>query len=276
MEKKTHQNFWYKIFQHWSNDKVSTLSAAFAYFSLFSLTPLLVICITIAGIILGKSAAQANILNTLTSVLGVEGGKLLSQMIHNAGQHSTSIIAMIVSFILLLFGAIGFFSQLLDGLNIILNAHLKTHMGLMGMIKSRLFAFIVVLVLSLLLFFWISLSISLAFFQKFIPNFLPLQLLHTMISLGVIFLFFLLLYKYLPDVNLYFKDVWLGAIFATILFLFGQLILAWYFKKASLSNEYGVAGSTILIIFWLYYFGQILFLGAEFIKVNLKKNATES
>lgn len=267
--KNRYLHFFYSLFANWLNDKVSTLSAAFAYFTIFSLAPLLFIGVTIVGLIFGKSMAEAHTLSSLSSAVGPSSASEIAQMIQSQKTHSTSIIATLVSIAVLLFGAIGFFSQLLDGLNIIFGVQPKPGQGFIGVVRTRFFAFVSILVMTLLLFLSIIISACMGIIQNHIPAVWLFKAIHLGVSLGVITLFFLLLYKYLPDIKLKLSEVWLGALVAAILFVLGQWALGWYFKHAALSNQYGVAASLVIIIFWLYYFGQILYIGAEFIKAYL-------
>ncbi len=213
MNKNSIRHFFLEIFQYWLKDKVSTLSAAFAYFTLFSLAPILFICIWIAGLVFGKSIAEQHILHALTAVLGAGGAQQLSQMITSQTRPATSIFTSIIGSSLLIFGAIGFFNQLLDGLNIIWGVQPKSGLGIMGVLKTRFFAFLFIVAMSFFLFFSIILSFVLQIFQSLIPNYLIIHFLHFVFFLGSIFLFFLFVYRFLPDVKMSLRNAWGGSRF---------------------------------------------------------------
>ncbi|MBS0350944.1 MAG: YihY/virulence factor BrkB family protein [Proteobacteria bacterium] len=264
-------NFFLDIFKYWSKDKIATLAAAFAYFTIFSLVPLLVICIAIAGLVLSKSAAEQQILSSLNSVIGSGGSQLVAQMINSQTHAYNSIIAAVIGMILVIIGAIGFYGQLLDGLNAIWEVQTKSGLGVWGVIRSRLFAFLAIIVMGIVFLLAIISSTLIGKFAHLLHSQLLVKTLHVIVSIGIITFIFILMYKFLPDVEINFGDVWLGALFSAILFVISQVILGWYFSHASMKSQYGVAGSLIVIILWLYYLGQIIFLGAEFIKVYVVK-----
>ena len=264
-------NFFIDLFKFWSKDKVSTLSGAFAYFTIFSITPLLVICIAIAGLVLSKSVAEQQIINHLTPMLGSGGSQLVAQMINSQTHAYHSIIAAVIGIILVMIGAIGFYSQLLDGLNTIWEVQTKSNLGIWGVIKTRLLAFLAIIVMGILFLLAIISSTLMGKFAHLLQNQLLVKTIHIIVSIGIITFAFILMYKFLADVKINLVDVWLGAFFAAILFVLSQVILGWYFSHTSMKSQFGVAGSLIVIIFWLYYLVQIIFLGAEFIKVYALK-----
>ncbi|STY29198.1 ribonuclease BN [Legionella wadsworthii] len=267
------KSFIKKLLGSWSQDKVATLSAGLSYYTIFSIGPLLVISIAIAGLFLDKNVVQDNLLEQIGNTFGKDPADQIKIMISNV-KPSTHIISNIISTIILLFGASGFFGALQTGLNQIWGVAPKANSGLMGLIKSRFLSFTLVLGVGFLLLISLILSLVLSFISNYLLQFLP-QLailsyaLNLFISLLGVTLLFALILKYIPDIELQWRDVWLGAFFTALLFTLGKLILGIYLSYSNLSKGYGAAGALILILVWIYYSAQILFTGAEFTKVLL-------
>ncbi len=262
-----------QLVNYWSKDKVSTLSAAFAFYTLFSIPPLLVICLTLVGIIMGKTTAEHQIMGGIASVIGPASSQQLTQMVQGQSSLSASILTNMIIIAVIIIGAIGFYSQLVDGLNDIFEVELKTGFGWRALILERIFAYIVVLFIVLLLFLSIILGAGIMLFHDIIHLPFLFEWLHLAISIILIYLFFLFLYQFIPSAKLPLKFSSKGAIFASILLIIIKYLLSLYLAHASYASRYGIAGSILVILLWLYCFGIIIFMGAEFIKVDMKNKA---
>jgi membrane protein len=259
-------------FQEWQDDNVSQLAAALAYYTVFSLTPLLVLAIAIAGAVFGEDAARGEIVGQIQGLVGTTGAKAIETALDNANRPEISSIASLISIAVLLFGASGVFAQLQEALNAVWNVRVKPNRGVKGLIRKRLLSFSMVLGIGFLLLVSLILSAALSALANINLNLLPgldflWQILNFILSFALISLLFALMYKYLPDVEIAWGDVWVGAIITALLFSFGKFILGLYLGQGSFGSAYGAAGSLVIILAWVYYSAQILLFGAEFTQV---------
>ncbi len=265
-----------EAFQEWQADKASLLAAALAYYTVFSITPLLVIAIAIAGAVFGQDTAQGEILEQINGLVGEQGAQVIETGLANADKPGTSSIASLVSAIVLLIGASGVFAQLQSALNTVWNVKVKPNAGIGEFIRKRLLSFGMVLTIGFLLLVSLMFSAMLSGISKLQINLLPglvsfWQLLNFGISFGFITLLFALIYKYLPDVKIRWKDVWIGAIITASLFVLGKFLIGLYLGHGSLGSTYGAAGSLIVFLAWVFYSAQILLFGAELTQVYARK-----
>jgi membrane protein len=265
-----------QTFLEWFDDNVQRLGAALAYYTIFSLAPLLIIVIAIAGLGFGQQTAQSEILAQLRSLLGDEGAKATQAMIENAQRPATGLLATLIGIVMLLIGATGVFGQLQEALNTIWGVMPKPGWGIKRMIKDRFLSFVMVLGIGFLLLVSLVLSAGLAALGKFFNYLLPvpegvLQLLNFLVSFGVITLLFAMIYKVLPDVKIGWSDVWIGAAMTALLFTLGKSLIGLYLGKSGVASAYGAAGSLVIILLWVYYSSQILLFGAEFTFVYANK-----
>ena len=262
--------------KEWQEDKVSLLAAALAYYTVFSITPLLVIAIAIAGAVFGQDAARGEILEQINSLVGQQGARAIEMGLNNADQPQISGIASIMSVIVLLIGASGVFAQLQEALNTVWDVKAKPNQGIWNFIRKRLLSFGMVLVIGFLLLVSLVLSAVLSGIGKLqidlLPGLTPIwQFLNFGISFGFITLLFALIYYYLPDVKIRWKDVWVGAIITALLFTVGKFAIGLYLGRGSLGSAYGAAGSLIVFLAWVFYSAQILLFGAELTQVYARK-----
>lgn len=265
-----------ETFFEWLDDNVQRLGAALAYYTVFSLAPLLIIAIAIAGLAFGQEAAQGQIIGQVEDLLGEQGAKAIQGMIESARQPTAGIVASLLGIIMLLFGATGAFAQLQDALNTIWGVTPKPRRGVIGILKDRLLSFLMVIGVGFLLLVSLVLSAGLAALGKFFGNLLPvpeaiLQIVNFIVSFGVITLLFGMMYKILPDVKIGWSDVWIGAAMTALLFSVGKFLIGLYLGKSGVASAYGAAGSLVLILLWVYYSSQILLFGAEFTFVYANK-----
>ncbi len=256
----------------WSEDNAARLAAALAYYSAISLAPLLVILVGIAGLVLGPEGARGEIAGQISGLIGPQGAEAVQDIIANASQPSSGVVATLIGIATLLWGASGVFGALQDGLDTIWEVTRERGRGIAGLIKDRFFSLTMVLGVGFLLMVSLLLSTALAAAGKFLGHMLPvsswvLQILNFGISFGVITLLFALIYKVLPDAVIAWSDVWIGAAMTSLLFTIGKLLIGLYLGRSMATSAYGAAGSLIAILVWVYYSAQILFFGAEFTQV---------
>ena len=257
----------------WMEDDAPSLGAALAYYTVFSLAPLMTIAIAIAGFFLGKEAAQGQIFDELRGLLGAEGGKAVEEMVQSANAQPTAgVVATIISVIMLLFGASGVFGQLQASLNAIWGVKAKPGRGVLGIIKDRLLSFGFTLVVGFLLLVSLLLTAGMALMADWIGGLMPgsealAYVLNIVLSLSMITLLFATIFKFLPDAKIAWHDVWIGAFLTALLFTIGKFALGIYLGKSGVASSYGAAGSLIVLLLWVYYSSQILFFGAEFTQV---------
>ena len=257
-------------FKDWSEDKAARLGASLAYYTMFSLGPLLVIVVAIASLVFDD--AQGQIVSKISGIVGKEGGDVIGQTMENANRGGGSIIATIIGIVTLLFGAAGVFGQLKDALNTIWEVKPKPGLGFLNTIKERFFSFTMVLGTGFLLLVSLVISAAVSAFGEILRNLVPGadiigQVLSFLVSFAVVAMMFSLLFKFLPDVKIAWSDVWIGGVVTAALFLLGQFALGLYISMGNVGSAFGAFSAIIIILVWIYYSAQILFLGAEFTQV---------
>lgn len=264
-------------FSEWQEDKASRLAAALAYYTVFSMAPLIIIVLGIVGYLFGRDAVGSYLIEQARGLVGAEGAQIFQAIVENASQPASSLIATLIGIASLLFGALGVFGQLQDALNTVWGVAPKPGRGIWGFIETRLLSFTMILGIGFLLLVSLLLSSLLAAFSGFLSNWLSglgvfvLEALNLIVSFGVITLLFAMIYKILPDVEIDWSDVWLGAAVTALLFTIGKFALGFYLGRQTFGSTYGAAGSILIILLWVYYSAQILLFGAEFTQVYAKK-----
>ena len=261
-----------ETFKEWQADKASRIAAALAYYTVFSISPLLVIAIAIAGTIFGGESAQAKITEQLIGLVGQDGMKPILQALDNMNQPKVKGLASLISIGVLIIGASGIFAQLQDALNTVWNVKPQPGQGILPFLRKRLLSFLMVFAIGIFLMFSLILSTAVTTISSYQTNFLPGSVvlwenLDFLVSFGLLTFLFCLMFKYVPDVKIAWKDVFVGSIITTLLFMFGKFLLGLYISKGSLGSAYGAAGSLIIFLAWVYYSAQIVLLGAEFTQV---------
>jgi membrane protein len=262
-----------------SQDKVPRLGAALAYYTIFSLAPLLLIAIAIAGIVFGHDAAQNKIFEQLRGVLGATTAAGVQEMVKNAAKPKTGTIATVLGIVTLILGASGVFGQLKDALNTIWDVKPKEGRGIMGMIKDRFLSFAMVFGLGFLLLVSLIIDTVIAAMGKYAGNHLPggealWHIVELVFSFCVITVLMAGIFRLLPDLKIEWRDVWLGAALTSILFVLGKFALGIYFAKSAVGSSFGAAGSLVLVLLWVYYSAQILLFGAEFTQVFARSHGS--
>jgi membrane protein len=256
----------------WSHDRAPRLGAALAFYTVFSIVPLLVIIIAIIGLVFGQEAAQGAIMAQIATLLGDQSAAAIKEMIQRADEPSSGILSTVMAIGTLIVGATVFFGELQDALNTVWGIEPKEGRGIAGMIKDRLLSFVTILGTGFLLLVSLILSTALSAFGKWFGGVLPLpeivlQTLEILLSLAVITGLFALIFKVLPDAHIAWRDVWVGAVMTAVLFTLGKFAIGLYLGKSEAASAYGAAGSFVIVLIWVYYSAQILLFGAEFTQV---------
>jgi membrane protein len=258
-----------QTYRDWTDDKAPRLGAALAYYSIFSLAPLLVVCLGVAGFFFDGDRVFDELDSQLSQLLGKEGAAAVEGLLEAAQKPARGMIATITGAIVLLWGASGVFAQLQDALNTIWEVKPKPGRGIWGTLMSRFLSFTMVLGTGFLLLISLVLSTVLQAIGSWSSSSIGgpawlLQLLNLVGSFGVITLLFAMIFKFVPDAVIRWRDVWIGAVATAILFIVGKWAIGLYLARGGISNSFGSAASFVLVLVWIYYSAQILFLGAEF------------
>lgn len=258
-----------EIVDEYNDDKVPKLAAALSYYTVFSLAPMLVICIALAGAIFGADAAQGRIVGELRDLFGEQAASLIQAAIKKTAESHGGTIAAILGLAVLVISAIAAFIELQDSLNIIWKVKSRPGQAIWGFFRIRLVSFALIVALGFLLLVSLIVTAALGALYDYLSARLPitpivLEVLNNVITLLVIFGLFSMIYKILPDVELSWRDVRAGALVTTVLFVIGKFLIGLYLGRGSIGSTYGAAGSLAVVFVWVYYSAQILFLGAEF------------
>jgi membrane protein len=261
-----------ETYKNWSGHQAPRLGASVAFYTLLSFAPLLVLIAAVIALVFSKQAAHKDLVDQARQMIGNRGATTVDSLLTNAQKPSSGILASIIAFVTLLFGASGVFMELRSALNTIWNAKPQGSTGWKGMIKDRLFSFGMVLSVGFLLLVSLLLSAALQFIGKFFGQVIPippaaLEAINFLLSFLVITVLFALLFKFVPAVQIGWRDVLVGAVGTALLFTIGKGLLGLYLGKASVGSAYGAAGSLVAVIVWVYYSAQIFFFGAEFTRV---------
>jgi membrane protein len=255
----------------WNTDFASSMGAALAYYTVFSIAPLLIIVIAVAALIFGQQAAQQELLDQIRALVGDQGTHAIEIMLESAQKPKQGALASVLSVVTLAIGATGVFSELESDLNRIWKVQGPEGSGIWHLLRTRLLSFGMVLAIGFLLLVSLIVSAALAAWGKYWGGlFAGMEaLLHAanfVLSLLVISVLFALMYKILPSVKIAWRHAWLGAVLASVLFTLGKLLIGLYIGKSSIASSYGAAGALVVLLLWVYYSAQIFLFGAEFIK----------
>lgn len=256
----------------WVDDEAPRLGAALAYYTVFSLAPLLVVVIGVMGLVLGQDAARGRLIDDVGGLVGPEAGQQIEEMIASARRTSRGLTGAIVGIVTLLLGASAVFGELQVALNRVWEVEPAPSGGLLGTIRKRFFSITMVLGTAFLLLVSLVVSVVLTRLGEIVGSVLPGQaviawLVDLTISLAGTTLLFAMLFKYLPDVRIAWRDVWVGAVITAVLFVIGKSAIGLYLGYAGLASGFGAAGALIVILVWVYYSAQILLFGAEVTQV---------
>jgi membrane protein len=256
-------------FSEWSDDKAPRLGAALSYYTVFALAPVLVVAISVAGLAFGQEAAQGQIMTELRAMFGPETALMVQEMLAKSAQRSAGIIGAVVGTATLLLGATAVMIELESALNVVWKVKPRAGQGVRGLIKNRILSLGLVLTLGFLLLVSLAASALLGALggvleRMSFPGAATVgQILSNLVTLGVITVFFALVFKYLPDAKIAWRDVWVGGLVTSVLFHVGKIGIGVYLGHATVGSTFGAAGSLAILLVWVYYTAQIVLLGAE-------------
>src|SRR6476661_8275026 len=257
-------------FKGFSEDKITKLSASLAYYTVFSLGPLMIVIIFLCSIFLGREAVEGSINNQLQSFIGSDAAKEIQEIIKNASISGKGGIAAVIGVITLLIGATTVFGEIQDSINGIWGLKASPKAGIVKLILSRVLSFGLITTLGFLLL--VSLAVTAvveglgARLKDAFPDIavIVFYVINLLLTLGVTTLLFAIIFKVLPDVKIKWKAIWPGAIATSLLFMIGKFAISFYVSKSDIGSTYGAAGSLVILLVWIYYSSIILYFGAEF------------
>jgi membrane protein len=263
-----------QTFSEWVEDKAPQLGAALAYYTVFSLAPLILVLLAIVGLLFRNDPGGAwnKITEQMSYFLDKSAVEVVQNIAQKAAQPNKSLLATIIGILLALFGASGVFGQLQDALNTIWGVRAKPGAGIWGFLRSRFLSFAMVGGVCFLLLVSLTLESVLKGFSHYIQGVLPGGIViaiavYWIFDLAVVILLFAIIFKFLPDAKIRWRDVWIGAAITAIFFAIGKWALGLYLGSGSAASAYGAASSLITLLLWVYYSSQILLFGAEFTQV---------
>jgi membrane protein len=263
----------------WSEDGAPRLGAALAYYSVFSIGPLLLIAIGVASLVFQSGVVEQQVINQISGLVGERGAEAVKAMMANASIGNRSQLATIIGVGVLVFGAIGVVVQLKDALNIIWDVEEPQSSGLWGYLRKYALSLAAVLglgfLLAISLFTTTVISTAGTLWGASVPP-AVLTTINFVADLAVLTLLFAMMFKWLPDTQIAWSDVWVGAAITTLLFVAGKYAIAFYLGKQGLESTFGAASSIVLILVWIYYSAQIVFLGAEFTQVYARRHGSHA
>ena len=268
--------------REWSADEAPRLAAGLAYYTVFAIAPLLVIATAIAGMAFGREAAQGEIVAQIDGLLGREGAVFVEELVEGASRKGSGILATILGLGALFVAVTGVFEHLLFALNTIWEVPPTTERsGIWNMVRRKFLSLTMVFTVGFLLLVSLLVSAGLAALSRVWSGFLPgseamVQTANTAVSLVVITGLFALMYKYLPETDVKWNDVWLGASVTALLFTIGKTLIGIYLGRSAVGSSFGAAGSLVLILLWTYYSAQVFFLGAEFTEVYARHHGSRA
>lgn len=266
-------SFFKRSFTGWLSDEATVWCAALAYYTVFSLGPLLLIVTSVGSLAFSQASIEKEIHDQMQDLMGNEGAKMLDTMIAHTKMPGSKggILGTIFGILTLLLSAIGGFSQLQGMLNHIWGVTTKRKKGILNLIRSRLLNFSMVGVIAFLLFLSLIASTAITFVGRYLGNYVTIPSIYLesvdfLSSFAIITLLFAFIFKILPDVQIKWRNVWMGAVITSLLFTIGKTGIGLYISHSDPASGYGAAASLIILLLWIYYSSLILFLGAEFTK----------
>jgi membrane protein len=271
-------------FNAWRDKKATRLAAALAFYTVFSVAPLLIVVIAIAGLAFGREAAQGEIVNQISGLVGRESAEIIQNIVENARKPSAGIVATVIGLATLLLGAAGVFGQLQDALNSIWDVRPSPRRGIFRLLRDRSASFAMVAGTGFLLLVSLIVSAGVAALGTRMGNWLPippfaLEGVNFVVTLFVTTVLFAMIYQVLPETPVSWRDVWVGALMTSVCFAVGKFLIGLYLGRGSIASAYGAAGSLVVILLWVYYSAQIMLFGAAFTRqyaLRRKQSAPET
>jgi membrane protein len=268
-----------QTWEAWNAHNTPRIGAALAYYTIFSMAPILIIAIAVAGMVFGEDTARQEMILQMRSLFGVTGAKAIEEMLANANQGGSGVIATIIGIITLLIGSSSIFGELQSALNLIWDAPPRGKQHLGTILRRRFLSFAMVLVIGFLLLVSLVVSALLSGLQNSFGGFISspfiAQSINVLLSIIVTTSLFSLIYKVLPDVKIAWKDVGVGAFVTALLFAVGKQLIGLYLGNSTLASTYGAAGSFAVMLVWIYYSAQLILLGAEFTQVYAHRRGSK-
>lgn len=265
-----------ETFSAWQEDNAARLAAALSFYTIFSLSPLLILVISGVSLVWDQAAVQGRILAEIEALVGQEGAAFIGRLIERRQDGTSGVVGTAVGVATLLLGATGAFMQLKAAMNRIWHVTETPAQGFLSLLRSRLLSFAMVLGIGFLLLVSLALSAGLTALSETLQGVVPgsvalLYVLNAALSLAVTALLFAMVFKVLPDADIAWRDVVVGASATAVLFSLGKLLLGLYLGRSGVTSAYGAAGALVLILLWIYYSAQIVFLGAEFTEAYARR-----
>jgi membrane protein len=254
----------------WIDDYAPSMGAALSYYTVFSLAPLLLIVVSIAGLVFGEEAARGEIFGQLAGLLGADAAAAVEEVLTSLNKPAQGLTGALVGVVVLLIGATSVFGELQDALDRIWRAPVRGHVGgLWGLLRARLLSFGMILCIAFLLMVSLVIGAVIAALGKWWSGFFGgwevlLQIVNLVVGFGLTTLVFAMIYKLMPRVRVQWHDVWIGALVTALLFTAGKFLIGLYIGKTGVASGYGAAGSLIIVFVWVYFSAQIFLIGAEF------------
>jgi membrane protein len=265
-----------ETFSRWQEDNAARLAAALSFYTIFSLSPLLILVIGVVSLVWDPSAVEGQIMRQIEDLVGEQGADFIAGMMERRGDGGSGVLGTVVGVVTLLLGATGALTQLKAAMNRVWNVTETPVEGFLAVVRSRVLSFAMVLAIGFLLLVSLVLNAALSALGGALEGLLPgsgvlLWTLNTVLSLAVASLLFATIFKVLPDVDIAWRDVTVGAVVTAVLFTLGKFLLGLYLGRSGVASAYGAAGALVLILLWIYYSAQILFMGAEFTEVYARR-----
>ncbi len=260
----------------WSDDYAASMGAALAYYTMFSIAPLVLIVISVAGLVFGESAARGEILTQLQTLMGVDGARAVQTLLESVNHRSTGIVATSFGVGALVVGATTVFGELQNALDRIWRAPERERQpGIWKWLRTRLLSLGIIFGLGFMLMVSLIASAMLAAIQRWWSRYLDLGVLASLIDFAVSFAFitaaFAMIYKLMPRVHVLWRDVWIGAVVTSMLFTIGKMAIGMYIGRSGVASTFGAAASLVAMVVWVYWSAQIFLLGAEFTWVYARR-----
>jgi membrane protein len=278
---KTVRHLFGESFTRWTDDDAQRMGAALAFYTILSMSPLVIFVVAIVSLVLSQASAKALLMQQVQSLIGSSGRDAVVMMLANGQRHHHGILSSVLGFATLLFGASAVFGELRAALNKIWRVKPEPAVSLSVLARDRLFSFGMVISVGFVLLVSLVASTILAAITKYFTGVLPLPpvfwvVLNFLISFVGVAALFALIFKYVPETKVKWSDVRMGALFTALLFVLGKMLLAFYLGRASPGSAYGAAGSVVVVVIWVYYSAQIFYFGAELTRAyaaSRQKNA---
>jgi membrane protein len=264
---------------NWMAHKDARMGAALAYYSIFSLGPITIIAMAVAGLFFGRDVVQGEVSAAMKGLLGDSGAQAVQTMLAGASKPSEGLMATLIGLGALVFAAVGVVVQLKDALNTVWEVEDSKESGVWHFLRTYVLSFAAVIAVGFLLLVSLMLTTAIAALGKFYANSIPEALLQPVgfvASFAIVALLFALMFKYLPDAEVRWRDVWLGALVTGLLFELGKFLIGLYIGKQGLESSFGAAASLVVVLIWVYYSAQIVLMGAEFTRAHALQNSAQN